>query len=78
MQQLTGGLAVRDDNLHVQKVTLRTAESTVAIDGMIQRPAQNPLSRLYPPRHNLSLEGGCMLSILEACVLNGSRSFIRL
>ena len=37
LQQLAGGLAVRDDNLYLEKLGVRTGESAVAVDGVVER-----------------------------------------
>ena len=41
VQQLTGGLAVRDDNLYLEKVALRTGESAATFDGVIKSYLQH-------------------------------------
>jgi hypothetical protein len=40
--QLAGRIATRDDNLNVEKLSLRTAQSSITIDGVVRKYLQNP------------------------------------
>ncbi len=46
LQQLTGGLSVRDDNLYLEKLNVRTGESAIAVDGVIEQYLQTPVMKL--------------------------------
>ncbi|HEY7500768.1 MAG TPA: translocation/assembly module TamB domain-containing protein, partial [Vicinamibacterales bacterium] len=37
LQQMSGKIAVRDDNLYLDKLAIRTAESTLSIDGVVEQ-----------------------------------------
>ena len=43
MRQLSGGIALREDNLHVQQLKIHTAESSLTIDGVIRSYLQTPV-----------------------------------
>jgi autotransporter translocation and assembly factor TamB len=43
---LTGKIAVRDDNLYVDKVSVRTAESSFTIDGVVENYLQTPVVKV--------------------------------
>src|SRR5436190_1408260 len=51
LQQLAGGLSLRDDNLYLDKLNVRTGESAVAIDGVIERYLQTPVLKLAVKGH---------------------------
>jgi autotransporter translocation and assembly factor TamB len=46
LKELTGKLAVRDDNLYVDKMSIRTAESSMTIDGVIEDYLNTPVVKL--------------------------------
>jgi autotransporter translocation and assembly factor TamB len=46
VKQLAGKLAVRDDNLYVEGLVLSTAETSLTIDGVIERYLQTPVVKL--------------------------------
>jgi hypothetical protein len=46
LQQLTGKLAVRDDNLYFDDVTLKTSETSLTIDGVVERYLSTPVLKL--------------------------------
>ena len=52
---LSGGIAVRDDVLHVQKLALRTAESSVSIDGDVRQYLTRPVLNLRISSDKLSV-----------------------
>src|SRR6185503_1336625 len=45
-QNLTGKLAVRDDNLYMENVALHTAETSVTVDGVIENYLATPIVKL--------------------------------
>ena len=44
--KLAGKLAVRDDNLYLEQLRVNTAETTLAIDGVIERYLQTPIIKI--------------------------------
>jgi translocation and assembly module TamB len=46
LHQLKGNIAVRDDNLYLERMVVRTGESAVDIDGLIERYLQMPAIRV--------------------------------
>ena len=46
LQQLTGKLAVRDDNLYLEQVTLKTSETSLTVDGVIEQYLSTPVVKL--------------------------------
>ena len=46
MGKLAGKLAVRDDNLYLEALRINTAETTLAIDGVIEKYLQTPVVKL--------------------------------
>jgi len=50
LQSLTGTLAVRDDNLYVEHLTLDLADTSVTFDGVIERSSLTAYSFLRPGR----------------------------
>jgi autotransporter translocation and assembly factor TamB len=46
LQQLTGGIALRDGNLHLERVEVRTDDSSVTVDGVLERYQQDPVFKL--------------------------------
>ena len=46
LQQLTGKLAVRDDNLYLEQVTLKTGESSLTVDGVVKQYLGTPILEL--------------------------------
>ena len=46
LQNLTGKLAVRDDNLYMENVALHTAETSVTVDGVIENYLATPIVKL--------------------------------
>ena len=46
LRELTGKIAVRDDNLYVEKLSISTAESTLTVDGVIEDYLNVPIVKL--------------------------------
>ena len=46
LRELTGKVAVRDDNLYLDQIVLKTAETSVTIDGVVQRYLRTPVLNL--------------------------------
>ena len=46
LQNLTGKLAVRDDNLYMENVALHTSETSVTVDGVIENYLATPVVKL--------------------------------
>jgi translocation-and-assembly-module (TAM) inner membrane subunit TamB-like protein len=46
LTELTGKLAVRDDNLYVESMFIRTAESALSIDGVVEQYLKTPIVRV--------------------------------
>ena len=46
LQQLTGKLAVREDNLYLDGITLKTNETSLTMDGVIERYLSTPIVKL--------------------------------
>jgi autotransporter translocation and assembly factor TamB len=44
--QLAGKISVRDDNVYVDQLTLKTAESSLTIDGVVEQYLQQPVVKL--------------------------------
>jgi len=55
LNALSGGVAVHDDAIHVQKLALRTAESSISIDGAVQNYLTKPVFNLQVSSDKLSL-----------------------
>src|SRR5205085_8729844 len=55
LNTLSGGIAVRDDAVHVQKLQLHTAESSIAIDGAVQSYLTKPNLNLRVTSDKLSI-----------------------
>ncbi len=51
LTELTGKIAVRDDNLYVDKVSLRTSESSLTIDGVVEQYLQTPIVKVTTTGH---------------------------
>ena len=51
LQQLTGKLAIRDDNLYVQDVALSTSESSLTLSGVIEQYLGTPVVKLTTSGH---------------------------
>jgi autotransporter translocation and assembly factor TamB len=49
--RLAGGLAVRDDNLYVERLELDTAESSLRIDGVIEQYLETPVIKVTTTGH---------------------------
>ncbi len=52
---LSGGVAVKDDDVYVEKLSLRTAESSLSIDGVVQNYAAKPVFNLHVSSDKLSV-----------------------
>ena len=52
---LSGGIAVRDDTVFVEKLALRTAESSVSVNGAVQQYLSTPILNLEIASDKLSL-----------------------
>ena len=46
LQELAGKIAVRDDNVYLDGVRVRTSESSVTIDGVVEQYLKNPVLKL--------------------------------
>ena len=46
LSELTGKLAVRDDNLYVEQMSIRTAESSLTIDGVVEQYLRTPIVKV--------------------------------
>jgi autotransporter translocation and assembly factor TamB len=46
LSQLTGRLAVRDDNLYVEDLSIRTGESSVTVDGVVEQYLKTPVVKV--------------------------------
>ena len=46
MQQLTGAIAVRDDNLYLERMVIRTGESALNLGGVIETYLRTPVIKL--------------------------------
>ncbi|HEY2906959.1 MAG TPA: translocation/assembly module TamB domain-containing protein [Vicinamibacterales bacterium] len=55
LNALSGGVAVRDDSIFVDKLALRTAESSVSIDGAVQQYLTKPVFKLQISSDKLSI-----------------------
>jgi len=51
MQQLTGKLAIRDDNLYVDNVALTTEQTSLTVSGVIERYLSTPIVKLTTSGH---------------------------
>ena len=52
---LSGGVAVKDDTVFVEKLALRTAESSLSVDGAVQQYLSTPIYNLQISSDKLSL-----------------------
>jgi autotransporter translocation and assembly factor TamB len=46
LTELTGKLAVRDDNLYVEDLSIRTSESSLTIDGVVEQYLETPVVKV--------------------------------
>ncbi|MGB2714649.1 MAG: hypothetical protein WBC51_10750, partial [Vicinamibacterales bacterium] len=46
LTELTGKLAVRDDNLYIEGMSIRTTESSLTIDGVVEQYLKTPIVRV--------------------------------
>jgi TamB, inner membrane protein subunit of TAM complex len=70
---LSGGIAVRDDTVFVEKLALRTAESSVSVDGAVQQYLSSPILNLEISSDKLSLpEIARLVPALSAVTLQPS------
>ena len=53
MQQLTGAIAVRDDNLYLERMVIRTAESALNVGGVIENYLRTPVIKLDDGRQRV-------------------------
>ena len=51
LQQLTGKLAIRDDNLYLEDVALTTGQSSLTVDGVIEQYLSTPIVKLTSSGH---------------------------
>jgi autotransporter translocation and assembly factor TamB len=51
LSELTGKLAVRDDNLYVEDLSIRTAESSITIDGVVENYLSTPVVKVTTTGH---------------------------
>ncbi|HEY3044363.1 MAG TPA: translocation/assembly module TamB domain-containing protein [Vicinamibacterales bacterium] len=55
LNELSGGVSVRNDTVYVDKVALRTAESSLSIDGAVQQYLTTPVVNMEVSSDKLSL-----------------------
>jgi len=55
LNALSGGIAVHDDSVHVEKLSLRTAETSLSIDGAVQNYLTKPNLNLQITSDKLSI-----------------------
>jgi len=55
LNALSGGIAVHDDAVHVEKLALRTAESSISVDGAVQNYLTKPNLNLQITSDKLSI-----------------------
>src|SRR4051812_45692358 len=55
LNALSGGIAVKDDTIFVEKLALRTSETSLSIDGAVQKYATKPVFNLQVSSDKLSL-----------------------
>src|SRR5438093_8409791 len=55
LNALSGGIAVHDDAVHIERLALRTAETSVTVDGAVQHYDSAPLLNLEVKADKLSL-----------------------
>src|SRR5689334_22475842 len=55
LNALSGGIAVHDDAVHVEKLALRTAETSLSVDGAVQNYLTRPTLNLQISSDKLSL-----------------------
>src|SRR5262245_54547789 len=55
LNALSGGISVHDDAVNVQKLSLRTAESSLSIDGVVQHYLTKPILNLQVSSDTLSI-----------------------
>ncbi len=55
LNALSGGVSVKDDTVFVDKLALRTAESSVSVDGAIQHYLTRPVFNLQVSSDKLSM-----------------------
>jgi hypothetical protein len=55
INRVQGTIAVRDEDLHVEGLTIHTAESALAVDGAIERYADRPVLKLSVDSEGVSL-----------------------
>jgi hypothetical protein len=55
LNALSGGVAVKEDTIFVDKLALRTAESSVSIDGAVQQYLTKPVLKLHVSSDKLSI-----------------------
>src|SRR5215470_16770930 len=55
LNALSGGVAVKDDTLFVDKLALRTAETSLSVDGAVQHYLSNPVLNLQISSDKLSV-----------------------
>src|SRR5262245_57440656 len=55
LNALSGGIAVKDDEVYVEKLSLRTAESSISIDGAVQNYLTKPVFNLQVSSDKLSV-----------------------
>ncbi|HET7217557.1 MAG TPA: translocation/assembly module TamB domain-containing protein [Vicinamibacterales bacterium] len=46
LRELSGGIAVRDDNLFLERMHVKTAETSLAIDGVVEQYLRTPIIKL--------------------------------
>src|SRR5213078_1753202 len=55
LNALSGGIAVHDDAVHVEKLALRTAETSISVDGAVQNYLTKPNLNLQISSDKLSI-----------------------
>ncbi|MCA1651483.1 MAG: translocation/assembly module TamB domain-containing protein [Acidobacteria bacterium] len=46
LQELTGAIGVREDNLYLERMVVRTAESSLTLDGVVERYLSTPIVKV--------------------------------
>src|SRR5207247_3890776 len=55
LNALSGGVSVRDDTVFVEKLALRTAESSLSVDGAVQQYLTTPILNMQISSDKVSL-----------------------
>ena len=84
LQQLTGTMAVRDDNLYLERMSIKTGESALTVGGVIESYLRTPVIKLATDGHAVPAGGGTnragagRLSAAPRLVVNANGTLDRL